>query len=263
MGKKDKNDKFYTKESIAKLCINLIDFKLYNTVIEPSAGAGSFSKNIQHNNLISLDLIPEHKSITQQDWFDFEKKDYGEILVITNPPFGVRNSLSKKFIRKALTLNPKTIAFILPDVYNKHTMQRVFPKQYRLTHIEKLPKDSFILNGVDYDIPCSFFIWDKSKGEDLRFDVNKYKTNDFVFVSKHLVDDSCFFILGASPSTVIEISSVTKNNRGYYIKPNIKSKDYLIKKFKMIKFKGYSSVSGKVQWLTKVEIIKNYIGDDK
>ena len=46
--KKHKNDKFYTKNNIAIELINLIDLSNYDCVIEPSAGNGSFSKNINH-----------------------------------------------------------------------------------------------------------------------------------------------------------------------------------------------------------------------
>jgi len=36
--KKIDNDKFYTKNSTAKICIDIIDFSIYDFVIEPSAG---------------------------------------------------------------------------------------------------------------------------------------------------------------------------------------------------------------------------------
>ena len=52
MGKKNKNDKFYTKENIAIDLIKLLDLSRFKTVIECSAGNGSFSNNIKHDNLI-------------------------------------------------------------------------------------------------------------------------------------------------------------------------------------------------------------------
>jgi len=97
----------------------------YDLVIEPSAGNGAFSRNIKHNNFIALDIEPENDKIIQQDWFEYKPNQEGDILVIGNPPFGKRNMLSKKFIQHAMTF-AKTIAFILPDVYNKHTLQSVF-----------------------------------------------------------------------------------------------------------------------------------------
>jgi hypothetical protein len=258
VGKLNKLDKFYTKPKIVMDLLKLMDFKKYNKVIECSAGNGSFSLNIKHDNLISLDLEPEHKSIIKMDWFDF-KDDLSDSIVISNPPFGINNKLSKGFIKHSISLNVKCIAFILPDVYNKPTLQSIIPKEYKLTNITKLPSNSFTINGEDYDIPCSFFIWDKDGYIDLRFDTNRYKTNDFEIVTQSQSDNSCFFILGASPNSIKEVSEINRNNRGYIIKPKNKTKNELINIFKDLKFEGYSSVSGKVAWFSKIEIIKNYI----
>ena len=257
---KSDKDKFYTKESVAIQCISLLQSSPYDCVVEPSAGNGVFSNNINHHDIIALDIEPDHPSILQQDWFDFVlSQQYNNILVIGNPPFGKRNALSKAFINKAISLNAQTIAFILPDVYNKHTLQSIFPKEYRLIKKFKLPTNSFTIDGEDFNLPCTFFIWDKSEGVDLRYDVNQYKTDDFTFVNKSLADSNCFFILGASPNTVTECSDVVSTNRGYYIKPQLKCKKELVTLFKAIKFNGQSSASGNVAWLTKTEIIKNYL----
>lgn len=259
MGKKQVNDKFYTKPEIAKMCTELLKLDDYDCVIEPSAGNGSFSNQIIHSNLISFDIEPENSNIVKQDWLQYSKYYKDRLLVCGNPPFGERNSLSKAFIKKSIEINAQTIAFILPNVYNKHTLQSIFPNNYRLKYVKELPKNSFILNNKEYHVPCSFYIWDKSNGLDLRFDIKKYKTEDFEFISKSKANDSVFFILGASPNTTKEISEVNKNNRGYYIQPKNKNKEELIRIFTNIKFKGMSSVNGGVSWLTKPEIIKNYL----
>lgn len=258
MGKKSKNDKFYTKEEIAIKCISLLNLNTYSTVIEPSAGSGSFSNNIQHDNLIALDLFPDNDKILKMNWFDYEIKS-DNLLIIGNPPFGERNNLSKAFIKKSIELGAKTIAFILPDVYNKYTMQSVFPSEYRLLEASKLPEYSFKLNEEDYNVPCTFYIWDKSEGVDLRFDPYKYKTNDFDIVKKCNVSSDSFFIMGASPNTVKELHEVSTTNRGYYIKPIGKDKTELIGIFKNIPFKAESSVNGGVAWRNKYEILKNYV----
>lgn len=258
MGKLNKLDKFYTKPKVVKELLKIIDFTKYDRVVECSAGNGSFSLNINHNNIIALDLEPEHESIIKMNWFDF-KEDLSESIVISNPPFGINNKLSKEFIKHAINLNVKCIAFILPDVYNKPTFQSVISKEYKITHIVKLPMNSFNVIDEDYDIPCSFFIFDKEGNNDLRFDINKYKTEDFEIINKSRSDDSCFFILGASPNTIKEIAEINTNNRGYIIKPKNKTKEELINIFKNIKFNGYSSVSGKVAWFSKIEVVKNYL----
>ena len=116
MGKKNKNDKFYTKENIAIDLIKLLDLSRFKTVIECSAGNGSFSNNTRHDNLIALDIEPENDNIIKMDWFNYNES-HEDLLIISNPPFGIRNNLSKAFIKHSIKLGAKTIAFILPNVY--------------------------------------------------------------------------------------------------------------------------------------------------
>ena len=253
---KNNLDQFYTKENIAIECIKLLNLLLYDNIIEPSAGKGAFSKNIKHTNLIALDIDPKYNNIIKQNWLTYIPEKYNSVLIIGNPPFGIRNKVTNKFINKALMIpGVKTIAFILPDVFNKHTMQKIFPKEWRLIKIYKLPKDSFILDDQAYHVPCTFFIWDKSSGEDLRFNPDLYKEcRDFKFCEKIEAD---FFIMGASPHVIKNIKDVTKNNRGYYIKCKV-NKEQVSNKFKEKKWIGHSSVNGGANWFTKPEIIKGY-----
>jgi len=255
---KIKLDKFYTKPSVARDCISQLDLTDYDCVIEPSAGNGSFFNQIKHKNIIGLDLMPENDSIKQQDWFEYQiDTKHKNVLVIGNPPFGLRNSLSKSFIKHATTFeNVKTIAFILPDVYKKHTLQKTIPKDFRIKAIYELPKESFEIDGESYHVPCSFFIFERSEGKCLRFNPELYKESyDFIFGNKNDYD---FFILGAAPSNIIDIPSST--NRGYYIKVKDGfSVDSVKDNFRQIKWKGFSSVNGGVSWLTKAEIVKTYI----
>lgn len=61
-------DQFYTPPKEAKRLISLLNLNLYDTIIEPSAGTGSFSLNIKHPNVIAYDIDPKHKSIKKQDY---------------------------------------------------------------------------------------------------------------------------------------------------------------------------------------------------
>jgi len=251
-------DKFYTKESVAKECIGEIDLEEYDFIIEPSAGSGNFFNNINSKNKIGLDLSPEGEGIIKQDWFEYIiDSKYKNVLVIGNPPFGKRNNLSKMFLEHASKFkNVKTIAFILPDVYNKHTLQKAVSNDFRLKEIRMLARDSFEINGKDYHVPCSFFIFDRSEGECLRFDPKKYKeTNDWEYGTKIDYD---FFVMGASLKTVKDKPDET--NRGYYIKVKKgisieQVKDNFIKG----EWKGFSSANGGVSWFTKPEVVKEYI----
>jgi hypothetical protein len=64
-GRKNLLDKFYTKSDIAKMCIDKINLSDFDLIIEPSAGSGSFSNNIE--GCISYDIEPESDSIIKQD----------------------------------------------------------------------------------------------------------------------------------------------------------------------------------------------------
>ena len=250
-------DKFYTKKDVVLKCINYINFSLYDFVIEPSAGNGSFYNQIKHNNKIGLDLKPESLGIICYDWFDYKiDNQYKKVLILGNPPFGKRNILSKKFLQHSCSFtNVHTIAFILPNVYNKHTLQKYVSSEFRLKNIIKLDDNAFLINNESYHVPCSFFIFDKSKGECLRFNPELYReTNDWQYGDKNNYD---FFIMGASINTVKE--SPTKNNRGYYIKVKDSANvDVVEGNFKTAIWKGYGTASGGVAWFTKPEIVKLY-----
>ena len=257
------NDKFYTKNSTAKICIDIIDFSIYDFVIEPSAGNGSFLSQIPHANKIGIDINPECDDILKMSWFDYAIPDtYSKVLIIGNPPFGIRNNLSKKFIKHSVSFsNVYAIAFVLPNVYNKHTMQRVIPKEYRIKTALLLPENSFEIESETYHVPCTFYVFEKSKGPDLRFDPSLYQdTTDWKYGNDL---DYNFYVMGAS----FEVKDKPeKSNRGYYIKIN-PNKDVVkvknnFERLRVLRkngqIKGYSSVNGGVFWTTKPELVKIY-----
>jgi len=261
--KKIDNDKFYTKNGTAKICIDIIDFSIYDFVIEPSAGNGSFLSQIPHANKIGIDINPECDDILKMSWFDYAIPDtYSKVLIIGNPPFGIRNNLSKKFIKHSVSFsNVYTIAFVLPNVYNKHTMQRVIPKEYRIKTALLLPENSFEIESETYHVPCTFYVFEKSKGPDLRFDPSLYQdTTDWKYGNDL---DYNFYVMGAS----FEVKDKPeKSNRGYYIKIN-PNKDVVkvknnFERLRVLRkngqIKGYSSVNGGVFWTTKPELVKIY-----
>lgn len=157
--KKGYLDKFYTKRTVAKTCLNELNLLEYDCVIEPSAGDGSFFNLIEHENKIGLDLMPGTSVIAQQNWFDYKiDTKFKRVLIVGNPPFGKRNKLSIQFITHACSFeNVKTLAFILPNVFMKHTLQKYIPARFRLKAILPLQENSFEIDGVDCHVPCSFF----------------------------------------------------------------------------------------------------------
>lgn len=158
---KEINDKFYTKDECVEYFLSKIDYKKYDLVIEPSAGNGAFFNKINHNK-IGLDILPETQNIIKQDWFSFNEKLSNNVLVIGNPPFGKNGSLALKFIKKCDELKIKTIAFILPKSFKKLSFKNKIPLNYILSYEEDVVKDSFLLNGEKYDVPCIFQIWERN-----------------------------------------------------------------------------------------------------
>jgi len=159
-------DQFYTNENVAKSCIqritSLLPFTSDYIWVEPSAGNGSFLHNIQSSfKKIGLDLEPKATDILKQDYLKWDPPSNEDIIVFGNPPFGRQSSLAKAFISKSCEF-AKIIAFILPKSFTKPSMYNAFGLKFHLIHSVELEKDSFVINGSKYDVPCVFQIWQKT-----------------------------------------------------------------------------------------------------
>lgn len=175
------NDKFYTKTDVVKMCIDLlvktIQINSKDFIIEPSAGSGSFT--VELNKLdcdiisYSTDLKPDRDDdlIMFDNFFNVrslldQDKIEGDIHFVGNPPFGRQSSLAKKFITECCLYDKcKTISFILPKSFRKDSMQTCFDLKFHLEKEIDLPKNSFQINGIDHDVPCVFQIWVKKNIE--------------------------------------------------------------------------------------------------
>jgi len=160
-------DQFYTNEGVAKSCIQCImdTFPVTNNYlwIEPAAGNGSFLHNIPASfDQIGLDIEPMATDIVKHDYLTWNPptQPNQDIIVFGNPPFGRQSSLAKLFIAKSCKF-AKIIAFILPKSFTKPSMFSAFDLKFHLIQSIELAKDSFIINGSAYDVPCVFQIWQK------------------------------------------------------------------------------------------------------
>ena len=248
-------DKFYTNITTAKFCISLTIPYLHNkTIIEPSAGNGAFFFQLQQMgyNVIGLDICPEADGIIKMDWFDYNLPSNS--FVIGNPPFGSRNNLSKKFIKKAAEYSDG-IGFILPSIYRKEINQKVFPENWSLVSDTNLEYNSFTLNDQPYHMPCVYQIWIKNGQTNIRESIkSKITTNDWEFCHKDKAD---FFVFGAAPDKTLDLSCIKSTNRGYYIRELTNG---VRQRFQQINWKlfGLSAVSGGVSWFTKQQLINIY-----
>lgn len=186
LGNKHLLDKFYTKPETALSLIQQLDLSTYDYIIEPSAGSGAFSGNI--DGCLAYDLSPEQEDIVEADWLTLDKSEFKDkkCLVIGNPPFGTGGNLAMKFILESAEF-ADTIAFILPKSFKKESKKNAIPLDYHVIVEEDLPANSFTLNGKDYSVPCVWQVWVK-KDTLRQKTVFKRTTELFDFVSKDNAD---------------------------------------------------------------------------
>lgn len=215
-GHKEQNDKFYTNPEISKMCIDMIDVSGFDIIIEPSAGNGSFSKQI--SGCIAYDLAPESEEIIKQDFFELDVDGLigKNVLTIGNPPFGIQNNLAIKFFNKAAKYS-SVIAFILPKSFMKSSVQNKLDLRFHLDKYVELPKNSFILNGETYDVPCVFQIW--KKDNHIRTPVDETRNNPYIKFVKDDFDFAIWRVGGKSGTAYIpEDKSLVSRQSNYLVK---------------------------------------------
>ncbi len=163
-------DKYYTSKELAKYCIEktyqIIGIENITEVIEPSAGSGSFSSQIE--KCIAYDIEPDNDNITQQDFLELNLDYKKGRLFIGNPPFGDRMNLASKFIKKCYALSDY-ISFILP-VSQLNNNYKFY--EFDLIHSEDLGEQLY----TDRLVWCCLNIYKRPKSGSL----NKKKEYNFV-----------------------------------------------------------------------------------
>ena len=164
--RENNKDQFYTAPDVAKSCVEAIRETIPDAIeflwVEPAAGTGSFLHEVPVGaKKIGIDIDPKAKRIKQADFLTWKPPQAHRTLVFGNPPFGRQSSTAKAFIKRSCEF-AEVVAFILPKSFEKPSMFSAFPPNFHLVKSIPLGKDSFILNGVKYDVPCVFQIWQKS-----------------------------------------------------------------------------------------------------
>lgn len=215
-------DKYYTKDIVVELCLNLVKAHIpinsNDLIIEPSAGNGSFITGIKSlsNNFIFYDLEPENEEITKQDYLlcDYVemRSKFENIHIIGNPPFGRQSSLAIKFIKKSCEFC-NSISFILPKSFKKDSLKKTFPLQFHLICEIDLPDKSFLVDGVEHNVPCVFQIWQKKNIK--RLVIEKLEPINFIFVEKTDKPDISFRRVGVNAG-IIDINIDKKSAQSHY-----------------------------------------------
>lgn len=263
-----KLDQFYTKPEIAKLCLaHLVatlqeDFQTYSIVLEPSAGTGSFY-SLLDSRRIGLDVDPKISGIHIQDFFTWVPPSADKkILVVGNPPFGVQSALALKFFVNAAAF-ATTIAFIVPISWTKWSHQRRIPETFRLLSSLSLPKNSFLFEGKDYDVPCVFQIWTQGADilptTDLRLREKPVTSHtDFVFLPRSQTTnaDFLFVVCGARKQLIHEVTSSLSPFTVERIKCNSPK---VRRAFEEINWAKYSNRTNTgTMWINRETIVREY-----
>lgn len=177
-------DKFYTNSPIAKMCIDSVEalFPLtkFDTVIEPSAGNGSFFNSINHSNKIGIDISPECPDIIKMNFFRYTPDRSSKlILVIGNPPFGRVSSIAVKFFNHAAQW-ANVIAFIIPKTFRKTSIQNRLDLNFSIVADIDIPDKPCSFTPA-MSVKCCFQIW--KKNDNIREIINLPESHsDWVFL---------------------------------------------------------------------------------
>lgn len=185
-------DKFYTIPEISNKCLEIIgnkyDWNIWDLVVEPSAGNGSFLNKIPTTKKIGIDIEPEHKDIIKKDFFNYTPStDVKNVLVVGNPPFGRVSSLAIKFFNHSAEWC-NVIAFIVPKTFRRVSLQNRLHKKFHLIYDEEIPSEPCSFSPP-MQVKCCFQIWEKRE-EDR--DIVKLTTKhvDWDFLSNGPLDNN-------------------------------------------------------------------------
>jgi len=258
--KRNTIDKYYTKETVVELCLNMfkthIEINGNDLIIEPSAGNGSFIEGIKSltNHYQFYDLEPDNEEIVKQDYLLFDTNvtdNFNKIHVIGNPPFGRQSSLAIKFIKKSCEFCD-SVSFILPKSFKKDSLKKSFPLQFHLECEIDLPDKSFLVDGVEHDVPCIFQIWKKKTyNRELSKKVDPFH---FRFVEKTDNPDISFRRVGVNAGTIDTNINEKSSQSHYFIKfTNGKSIHHNIQQLSTITYEFNNTVGPKS--ISKQELI--------
>ena len=264
--KRSVTDKYYTITSVVdkytEIIRNTIVIDYDNDIcIEPSAGNGSFIRNIKSlsKNYKFLDLHPEHNEIIKQDYLEF---DYDKMVglgfdkkhVIGNPPFGRQSSTAIRFIKKSMYYCD-SISFILPRSFKKESLKKHFDLYFHLVYECDVPEYSFVVNNRKHDVPCVFQIWIKNTFK--RTVPKKEIPYQYKFTKKEDDHDISFRRVGFNAGEICKITTTKSVQSHYFIKFDEQLTDKLVNKLSRIQFTCKDNTVGS-RSISKQELIYEF-----
>ena len=80
-----------------------------------------------------------------------------------------------KHMNKAMSFDVEAVCFILPRTFEKILFENKIDLRYFCVYKEPVPKNSFILDDKEYDVPCIFQIWEKRQHKRIPIIVDETK----------------------------------------------------------------------------------------
>lgn len=255
-------DVFYTSIPTVKDCIiqfnKYIKLDTFDLVIEPSAGSGNFLLNIDHPNIIGLDIDPTHNSIIKQDYLLYQPDiKYNNILIIGNPPFGRICSLAIKFFNHSAKFG-NVIAFIIPRSFRKVSIQNKLDLNFELISDIDIPTISNTF-CPSINIKCCFQIWVRGSPRIKKELKLKHQHWDFLnYIKKNfIIADFAIRAYGGECGFICESNLDKLNPKGWhFIKSNIDIEE-LKKNFNLLNYE-HSKNTVRQNSLGKAELIELY-----
>tara|TARA_Y100000992_G_scaffold277738_1_gene222811 strand:- start:210 stop:1241 length:1032 start_codon:yes stop_codon:yes gene_type:complete len=179
-------DQFYTSSTAAKYCYEkaVEVIKLYGDdpekylYVEPSAGSGNFLEHLPLDRRVGIDIEPNNNEIILGDYLSYSPpSEEKNIVVIGNPPFGLRGQLALKFINHSSDF-ADYVCFILPQLFESDGkgVPRKRIKDFNLVHSEKLNTDFSDPSGKKIKVECIFQVWSKNHVNS-KYIINKIDTS--------------------------------------------------------------------------------------
>lgn len=157
-------DQYYTEGDVAahfyKIFQEHFDPTMFK-IVEPSAGAGSFSRLLPIGSL-GFDLRPKHPGIHRADYLTVKIYGREKIAIIGNPPFGKNASTAVRFFNHAAR-QAHVIALILPRSFKKASIENRIDTAFHLLREEEVPANAFVFRSKPYDVPAVFQIWERRR----------------------------------------------------------------------------------------------------
>ena len=231
--------------------------------LEPSAGDGSFLKQLPAGRRLGLDIAPGAPEIVQADFLTWSPDGTSQTIVtIGNPPFGRNCNLAVAFLNHAGAFSTH-VAMILPASFQKASVQNRLDPYLHLVAELALPNEEFLLEGSPHYFNAVFQIWER---RDTKRDkvVLSAEHEDFVVLKSHVGADIAIRRVGSRAGSVIDINDAKLKGIGLSPNSNIFLKavrvtaQHLRKTFQQLDFSQELARCVKIASVSLKEMIAKY-----